>query len=375
MLMPQGEVTTGQAAEDSLWAFSSSTGDTEQAGLPADSIGLEDQQQTADTDFDLISAFADDDEEEVVPPARQQTTETQDTPDVELTAEQILAIQNKYKNNPVEMAKALFNAQRLIGRQGNELGALRQATTPAPIPQDIPAFVDVNTTRTFNPSTDPYDEETGWPVDENGNTFTPLNSVGIEYIPESRLRVIQQELIEKHGTNIIAAQQEYHSIIENHNQKMALAFAEKEAQFLPAQVPVARQVINGIKEELALIMPEGVADVLAKRVLDLAATSVPKAFQNGQLAPESYLHRDMLGNACTSIFKSFTLKQIREAAAEVVRANPELAPKPQQKQQTTQQRKTGTTRQTTSQSMPASNGRTATNEVDYVTPKSFTFDF
>lgn len=194
---------------------------------------------TPPQNFDpFADVFAEGEEEEdddadapVDPPA---DTETGDKPESDpvVTEEDSAGLRRIMAKHGVDekSANVILEYERKLSRQGNELGQLRKAipasasvdnaASYSPVSAASPSSLvanpngdtltdalpgdDLNGADFYDPATWRHDEETGWPIDSDGDKVMPVDEWGIEYTPESRWEVRARELEDQYDSPTVA---------------------------------------------------------------------------------------------------------------------------------------------------------------------------
>lgn len=210
--------------------------------------------------------------------------------------ERIRRILERYKNDPIALAKAVLNKDQKIGEQGNELGQLRKATaTP---PEDAAEPEDAEEATPNGVAETQEDEEAylgydaegdhserGWPINSNtGDEYMPVDELGVTFTPESRWEKRLEELTQERGSEArarIALQQEMGQESERRIQERGERIAERGQR----QQASFTEELAGHATRLGKTLPEPVARALVNSYGQQVVASIRQQWNS--LPPET----------------------------------------------------------------------------------------
>lgn len=280
---------------------------------------------------DIIPDFTDEDTEGDTPEAPVQPTPSDSetpTPEASAPVETIDKILERYKNSPEELAKALYNAQAALGRQGNELGNLRKqvqqpqqapqeqqpqqpaATQQAPQEQQPPQQQSPVSFHIPTPqerqaiASLPRDPDTGLPT-YNGQQYELLDSLGIPErdIQYWQARAAQMEEQYPDATDrdiLLAIQNEQRQFDQWRSHQVMLRTGELER----AQETMAVQHTASLVTQLRQMFPENVAQAMAGEFRRVAKDVLADARRKG-VSPEEVNDPEAMAKAMNLYY--FTL--------------------------------------------------------------------
>jgi phosphohistidine swiveling domain-containing protein len=215
------------------------------------------------------------------------TPTDQKVPDGE-TIDKLLA---KYRNDPQELAKALYNAQSHIGKQGNELGNLRkqvqvpqtqQPVTPAPEAPGLLPFKLPTPQERAALAALPIDPETGQRVTRDGQLLDEVDHLGIprREMPywQARANTLADQYPDATDRDIMFA-------VDNERRQFDQWRAGQEVyrvrEIGQAQVQIATQHAPKLTEQLAVMFPANVAQGMVGEFYRVASQVLQDARARG----------------------------------------------------------------------------------------------
>lgn len=304
--------------------------------------GAQDGTDTSTEDED------DNDEEENDNKNRRGRTQGQPGADRGFTDEEkVEAVLARYKNDPKELAKAIIESQKLIGRQAREVGNTRRqgnanelviedlfnfqpedgeegdgdTDNQAPVnnrqteqqsakivipdtPDKLPPAVQLlPPDEKYTPQTHRIDERTGLYLDEEGYPTVPLDDLGIPYWPKEHWAVRRRAMAEQYKDDPIGLNEAWAKLKQDYS---AARMEEADKLWRNAQVRqeyFARQETAKLANKLATRMPMEDAKELALYYYGVAKTAVGQAIGGKILRLDQLVHDQLLAGAVSEAFK------------------------------------------------------------------------